>query len=234
MFFQPVARHTRKCGRATGRFFYTFTRQCDEASYTTSMSMAAVIALFLQYKYPALVALSFVEGPYIMMLSGLLIKLDVLTLIPAFIALSLGDLLADTVWYYVGYYFGNQFIRRFGKWFNITAESVESVRHVFFNHKKKILVGSKMTAGFGLSLATLVTAGMLKTPFWEYLALNFLGQFVWTGVMLAVGYLFGNLYLVIDNVLGRVFLVGIALVVLYLLLRFVRRFGKRAKENFSE
>lgn len=196
--------------------------------------MAVVIALFLQYKYPALVVLSFFEGPYIMMLSGLLIKLGVLTLIPTYIALSIGDLLADTVWYYVGYYFGNQFVHRFGKFFDITKENIESVKRVFFNHKRKILVGSKVTAGFGLSLATLITAGMVRAPFGEYLVLNFLGQFVWTAVMLAVGYLFGNLYLVIDNVLGRVFLVGFALIVLYLLLRLFRRLGRRAKDGLGE
>lgn len=198
------------------------------------MDITAFTQLFLQYKYPALVVLSFFEGPYIMMLSGLLIKLGVLTLIPAFIALSLGDLIADTVWYYVGYYFGNQFVRRFGKFFDITKENIESVKRLFLNHKKKILLGSKMTAGFGLSLATLVTAGMVRAPFGEYILLNFFGQLVWTAVMLAVGYLFGNLYLVIDNVLGKAFLVGLALVVLYLLLRLFRRLGRKAKEGLSE
>ncbi len=197
------------------------------------MSMAAVIALFLQYKYPALVVLSFFEGPYIMMLSGLLIKLGVLMLIPAFIALSIGDLIADVVWYYVGYYFGNQFVHRFGKFFDITTESIESMKRLFLNHKKKILLGSKVTAGFGLSLATLVTAGMVRAPFGEYMLLNLFGQFVWTAVMLSVGYLFGNLYLVIDNVLGKIFIVGLALVALYLLLRLSRRLGRRAKESLS-
>jgi membrane protein DedA with SNARE-associated domain len=137
------------------------------------------------------------------------------------------------VWYYVGYYFGNQFVHRFGKFFDITKENIESVKRIFFKHKRKILVGSKMTAGFGLSLATLVTAGMVRAPLGEYMLLNFFGQFVWTAVMLSVGYLFGNLYLVIDNVLGRIFIIGIALIVLYLLLRFFRRLGRRAKESLS-
>lgn len=169
-----------------------------------------------------------------MMLSGLLIKLGVLTLIPAFIALSVGDLIADVAWYYVGHFFGNQFVHKFGKYFDITKENIESVKTLFLNNRKKILLGSKVTAGFGLSLATLITAGMVRAPFGEYLFLNFFGQLVWTAVMLAVGYLFGNLYLVIDNVLGKVFLVGLALVVLYLLLRLFKHLGRRAKENLSE
>ena len=197
------------------------------------MGIDTVIALFLQYKYPALVVLSFFEGPYIMMMSGFLIKLGVLTLVYTYIALSIGDLLADVVWYYVGYFFGNQFVKRFGKFFDITDESIESVKDLFSRHRKKILLGSKVTAGFGLSLATLITAGMVRAPFGEYIMLNFFGQFVWTAVMLAVGFFFGNLYVVIDNVLGRVFIIGIAFLVLYLLLRMSRRFGRIAKENLA-
>jgi len=197
------------------------------------MSIDAVIALFLQYKYPALVVLSFFEGPYAMMVSGFLIKLGIMTLVPAFIALSIGDLLADTVWYYVGYFFGNKFAHRFGKFFDISAESIENAKELFSRHRKKILLGSKMTAGFGLSLATLITAGIVRAPFGEYLLLNFFGQFVWTAVMLSVGYFFGNLYLVIDSVLGKIFIVGIAILSLYLILRLARRLGRQAKEKLT-
>ena len=197
------------------------------------MTAAAVIALFLQYKYPVLVALAFIEGPYVMMMSGFLIKLGVLALIPTYAALSFGDLLGDMAWYGVGYFFGNKFVARFGKFFDITKESVENAKELFSKHRKKILLGSKVTAGFGLSLATLVTAGMAEAPFGEFVLLNFFGQLVWTGVMLSVGYFFGNLYLVINNVFGKVFIIVIALLVLYLILRLSRHFGRQAKENLT-
>ena len=198
-----------------------------------TVNIDAVIALFLQYKYPALVVLSFFEGPYMMMLSGLLLKLGVVALVPVYIALSIGDLLADTVWYYVGYHFGNRFVHRFGKFFDVDAERIESAKELFSRHRKKILLGSKVTAGFGLSLATLITAGIVRAPFWEYLALNFFGQLVWTTVMLSVGYFFGNLYIAIDNVLGKIFIVGAAVLVLYLLLRIARRIGRQAKDSLA-
>ena len=195
------------------------------------MTTTTVITLFLNYKYPALVVLSFFEGPYIMMMSGFLIKLGVLTLGYTFIALSVGDLLADVCWYYIGYHFGNRVIGRFGKFFDINAESIESAKELFSNHRKKILLGSKMTAGFGLSLATLVTAGVVRAPFGEYMALNFIGQLVWTVVMLAVGYFFGQVYVLVDNVLGKIFIIALGLAALYLLLRLSRRLGRRMKEN---
>lgn len=198
------------------------------------MSMSAVIALFLQYRYPALTVISIFEGPYVMMMAGLLIKLGVLALVPTFIAISIGDLIGDIAWYYIGYFFGNAFVHRFGTFFDITAESIENAKLLFSNHRKKILLGSKVTAGFGLSLATLVTAGMVQAPFWEFVLLNFFGQLVWTTIMLMVGYFFGNLYIAIDNVMGRIFIVGAALVALYLLIRLSRHFGRRAKQRLSE
>jgi len=198
------------------------------------MSTATVIAIFLQYKYPALVVLSFIEGPYMMMMSGLLIKLGVFTLIPAYIALSIGDLIGDVVWYYVGYFFGNRFVGRFGKFFDVTPESIENAKELFSKHRKKILLGSKVTAGFGLSLATLITAGMVKAPFGEYMILNFFGQAIWTAVLLTVGYSFGNLYIVIDSIFGRIFIIGVAIFSLYLLLRLSRHLGRRAKGNLAD
>lgn len=197
------------------------------------MSISTVIALFLQYKYLALVALSFFEGPYIMMMSGFLIKLGVLTLGYTFIALSIGDLLADICWYYVGYHFGNRVIGRFGKFFDISAESIDSAKELFSKNRKMILLVSKMTAGFGLSLATLVTAGIVRTPFGEYVALNFFGQLVWTAIMLAVGYFFGHIYILVDNVLGKIFIIALGLAALYLMLRLSRRIGRRLKKDLS-
>ena len=197
------------------------------------MSVSTVIAIFLQYKYPALVVLSFFEGPYVMMMSGFLIKLGILAFIPAFIALSIGDIVADCVWYYVGYFFGNKFVKLFGRIFDITNESIESAKQLFSEHRKKILFGSKVTAGFGLSIATLITAGIVRAPFGEYMVLNLLGQLVWTAVMLSVGYFFGNLYIVIDNVFGKIFIVVIALIALYLLLRLGKHLGRKAKEGLT-
>ena len=90
-----------------------------------------------------------------------------------------------------------------------------------------------MTAGFGLSLATLITAGIVEAPFGEYMVLNLLGQMVWTAVMLSVGYFFGNLYVVIDSVFGKIFIIVIALIALYLLLRLGKHLGRKAKEGLT-
>ena len=193
-----------------------------------------VTALFLQYKYPALAVVSFLEGPYIMMVAGLLIKTGALAIVPAYIALFVGDFISDTVFYYIGYFFGNRFMRRFDKFFDVTEENFENMKRVFYANKKKILIGSKLTGGFGFALATLMTAGMVRAPFGEYLFLNFLGEFIWTALLLAVGYFFGNLYITISNDSGRILIIVLSFITLYLLLRLLRRVGRQLKKRLSE
>lgn len=57
--------------------------------------------------------------------------------------------------------------------------------------------------GFGFALVTLVTAGIVKISFKRYITINFFGQFFWTGFLILIGYIFGNLYQNVDNVLGK-------------------------------
>ena len=72
---------------------------------------------------------------------------------------------------------------------------------------------------------------MLRVPFDEYLALNFVGQLVWTTVMLSVGYVFGNLYVVVNDVFSRTFIIGASILFIYLMLRASRRIGRRMKDR---
>ncbi len=197
------------------------------------MSSAVVVGLFLHYKYPILVLLAFIEGPYVMMMSGFLIKLGILSLIPTYIALSVGDLLGDIAWYYVGYFFGIPFINRFGMYIGITKGHLDTLISIFVKHKKKILMGSKLTAGFGLSLSTLITAGIARIPIGEFILLNLVGQFAWTAIMLAIGYFFGNLYIAINNIGGKIFIVFLALLVLFLMLRASKYVGQRIRTTLE-
>ncbi len=176
------------------------------------------LGLIIAYKYWLLAPLAFLEGPLIMMMSGFLLRLGILSLAPTFALLMLGDLFGDALWYYIGYFFGHPFIRKFGKFFSVSEDKVEAVKKLFERHHSWIIFVSKVTMGFGLALATLITCGISKIPFRRYIALNFLGQFVWTGILLTVGYVFGHLYENINGVIGKVTIfAGIAVAFLALL-----------------
>ncbi len=161
---------------------------------------------------------SIIEGPIISMILGVMIKTGVVGFWSSYIVLMLGDIVADIGWYYVGRRYGHRFIARFGKYVGVDEVKVEKLTHIFHKHKHPILFISKISNGFGFSLVTLITAGMVKIPFYKYFAVNFMGQLVWSGLLIGVGYYFSQWYIQIDSWMGKIGLVlgGIVLVILFI------------------
>ncbi len=180
--------------------------------------------------YGIIVITACAEGPILSMIGGVLIKLGYFSFWPLYLALMVGDLIGDVIWYYIGRYFGHGFIRRFGKYFDITEESVVKVTNIFHKYKHRILLISKMTNGFGFALVTLMVAGMVKIPFWRYITINIIGQFVWTGLLLSVGYFFGNLYVTVDSILGKISVVAVFILIFAAFLQY-KKYLKKKTEN---
>ncbi len=165
--------------------------------------------LFLAgFRYVLLFIGIVVEGPILMVASGILIHIGFFDAVTAFWVIILGDLVGDIIWYYIGYYFAEPLIRKYGKILKITPEIFEKAKGLFHKYHVKILLISKLTIGFGMSLATLMAAGATKVPFKKYIALNFLGEVVLVGVLLSLGYFFGQLYNTIADTMKIYFVVG--------------------------
>lgn len=156
--------------------------------------LAQALAMTALLKYPLLALGAFIEGPILMITSGFLLHEKILSLLPLFIALVVGDLAADLAWYYIGYYFAEPFLRRFGRWFGFTEQMYELAREIFLHYHEKVLFISKVTLGFGLAIGTLMFAGASRIPLRRYMWLNFWGELILVAFLLSVGYFFGALY----------------------------------------
>ncbi len=193
---------------------------------------ATFSALLATYRYPLLFTGAFVEGPILMMTSGLLLRLGQFSFFPLYFSLMLGDFFADIVWYAIGRYAAEPFLRRFGHVLGITHKVFEKMEHVFQRHDVKILFISKITMGFGFALATILAAGAVRVPFKKYLAAMFLGGFIWTGMLLSVGYFLGNLYAQVADGFKVVFLVATVVTVgagLFGVMTFIRSHYNKIK-----
>lgn len=179
--------------------------------------------------YAVIIFVAFVEGPLLGMICGLLIRLGDFHFIPIYFALMVGDLIGDTFWYIVGYYFAGPFLSRFGNYFSITEEGIATVERIFRKHRDSILLVSKMTMGFGFALVTLVTAGIVKIPFRRYIAMNIIGQFVWTGIIIGIGYGLGDAYTNVSSVIGKISVLASIIVLFAALLGF----GKYLRTRFA-
>jgi membrane protein DedA with SNARE-associated domain len=183
------------------------------------------------YRYLVVFVLAIVEGPMVMVASGILLKLNFFYFWPIYLSLMLGDFTADLGWYAIGRYGGIPFMERYGKYFSLTPDTLEKVEAFFKKHQDKILIISKITMGFGFAVATLFTAGLVKVNFKKYALFNFLGGFVWTGFLLAAGYFFGNLYAPLNTGFKVVFLVVLAVFILAVLYGGGRYFKKILLKN---
>ncbi len=195
--------------------------------------MNSLILSVIQFKYPLLIPLAVVEGSGIMTVSGFLIKLGYLKPVPTFICLMIGDMIGDFLWYHVGYFWGHPFIRRFGKYVSVTEESVALITRIFHRYKDPILFVSKITAGFGFSIATLITAGLVHIPRKRFLLITFFGELVWTSICLSVGYFLGHLYTQVTNVGEKIFLGVLALIILGALYGFTKYMRERIKKSVA-
>ncbi len=181
------------------------------------------------WAYLTIIVVAIIEGPILSVILGIILKLGYFSPVPIFIVLMFGDLLGDIIWYGIGRRWGIGFVRRFGKYVDVTENSIEKMKELFHRHSGRILFISKVSNGFGFALAVLMTAGMTHVPFRKYMAVNTVGQIVWTGVLVGMGYFFGHLYTTVDSVLGYISITALAVVIIFVFLGYRNYLKKRAK-----
>jgi len=195
--------------------------------HTVSMDPATLLALIAHYRYVILVPVAFLAGFPTGMAVGVALRLGYLALVPAYLCIMLGELIGDIMWYWVGYRWGEGFVKRFGKYVGLSEAHVSTAKRLFGRYNQRILFFSKLTTGFGLAIPILFTAGMTRMSFWRYMRANLSGQFFWSGGLIAVGYFFGDLYLSVDTVFERISIVTTALIAAAAFLGFVRYLRSR-------
>lgn len=187
--------------------------------------LAKLIILLLRYKYGMVIIAAVIEGPMVGILCGFLLRLGYFHFWPIYLTLISADLVGDALWYTVGYYGASRVVARWGHFLSLDKLAMEKIEAKFKQHQNKTLLISKMTSGFGFAIVTLVTAGVVRIPLKNYAAMNALGGFVWSGVLLLTGYFFGNLYSQIDagfRIASLVIFAALVFAVLYGFQRFMR------------
>jgi membrane protein DedA with SNARE-associated domain len=186
-----------------------------EALASSSPLIASVVAFVGASRYILLFLSTILGSPVVMIAAGYLVHLHHLDFWAAYGTIVAADIIGDIGWYWAGYFGARPFLERFGPRFGITSHAIDRLERLFHRYHERILVGSKLTMGFGFAIGVLAVAGMLRLPFWRYLIVNLSGELLWALIPIGIGYYFGNLSELLPPPFRLAFvLVGLVIVIL--------------------
>lgn len=139
--------------------------------------------------YPLLVLMVALEGPVSILLAATAASAGFAAPIPVFIAASLGNLVADTLWYTLGYLGRLEWLARW-RWLGVRREQVEGLQNLVQRHALKILVIAKLTNG--MIIPALIATGLARVPLRRWFGAIFVTNLIVTGAFVAAGYYMAN------------------------------------------
>jgi len=136
-----------------------------------------------------------------------------------------GAILGDNIGYFVGHRVGRRLIVRYEHHPRLTRGLRSSER--YFEHYGPVTVlFGRMISGIDAFIP--VTAGLSEMPYWKYILFDIPGAILWVGMIAALGYLFGNHWETIEQVInwfgwGMLGVVAIIVTAIYLIHRHNRK-----------
>jgi membrane protein DedA with SNARE-associated domain len=149
------------------------------------------VALWGGWPYVFIAILVALEGPITTLAAAVTASTGYLNPIEIFVAAAIGNLIADTLWYSLGYLGKIEWLQRYGGWLGLKEGSLAGLQEDIHAHIHKILFVAKLT--LGLVIPTLIAAGLARVPFKRWFGVLFAAECLWTGGLVLTGYYFGYL-----------------------------------------
>lgn len=149
-----------------------------------------LLGFMIQYRYELIFPFAVVEGPVITMVSGFLVSLGYLSLIPTFAIVLMGDMISDSGFYTIGRYAAG--LLKKVKFFRVSEKRLEKLESHYEKHPAKTLAVGKIS--YGLGSFFLAAAGASKMEYPKFLQYIFVPNAVRSGILLGIGYYFGAAY----------------------------------------
>lgn len=182
------------------------------------------------WAYFALALLVLVEGPIATLVGAFAASAGAMRPMWVFAAAATGNLTADSLWYSLGYMGKSEWLIGWGRLFRLRREQVLRLQGEVRQHALKLILVGKLTAS--LSIPALVATGLAKVPIRRWVGALLLGEMIWTGGLVIIGYKLGESLRQVEAVL-QVIVMGAGAIALYLIGRHVLRSLRRTAERSS-
>jgi len=141
------------------------------------------------WNYVLLALLVILEGPIATLAGAAIAATGTLKPGLVFVTAALSNLLADALWYLVGYFGGSRWLLRSAHKLGARQDVAQLVQDMN-DHAWKILFMAKLTLSF--SIPALIAAGIVRLP-WRRAFKGLLpAEGLWTGSLVLAGYWFGQ------------------------------------------
>ncbi len=162
------------------------------------MQMNSLILIIIKYKYAVLFPFAAFEGPVLAVVIGVLIHEGYLLFLPSYLILILGDVIPDTIYYYLGRLGKHKkLIERYGSKLKVISGNFHLVEKLWKDHPRKTMFLSKLA--YGLSTPFLISAGLVKMPFRKFISLTIPITLIQYAFFLTLGYYLGQSYTVAEK-----------------------------------
>ncbi len=162
--------------------------------------------------------------------AGYLASKGEMSLVAAFLAGAGGSLAGALFNYALGHRLGRPFLVKYGKYLLIKPETIEKVERFFEKYGPASTFWGRLLPGIRQYIS--LPAGIGRMPIVSFSLYTFLGAGIWSGILLGLGYIFGEHEEQIQSVLHYL-IAGIILLVIAVFYHY-RRKNKKIEERFIE
>lgn len=187
------------------------------------MNNYGYLGMFLGMVLEAVIII--IPSEAILATGGILAANNIFSFWGAFFTGLLGSVFCAIVIYFMGYFGGKPFIKKYGKYFFMKEEDIEK-SDSWLN--KYGMIGALIGRNFPI-IRTLISLpiGIMRLSFFKFLIYTIIGSIPWTFVFVYVGYTLGNGWTVVNKYVGNL-KVPIKILILLLIFSY---FLKKIKLN---
>ena len=182
------------------------------------------LLMFLENLFPP------IPSELIMPLAGFTVFKGQMDFVLVIIAGVVGTILGAFPWYYIGKFISEERLEhladKYGKWISVTSKDIKKANNWFNEHGGKAVFFCRLVPG----VRTLISlpAGINDMPLIPFTIYSTLGTTIWVTFLTFLGYKLGDHYELVDQYLGPVSKIVLAIIVISFILWVVRKQMRRS------
>jgi membrane protein DedA with SNARE-associated domain len=187
------------------------------------------LLMFLENLFPP------IPSELIMPLAGYTASLPntQLQLVPSIIVGVIGTVLGAFPWYFAGSLLGaerlERLMDRYGKWIGISGKDVISSKQWFERYGTRGVLFGRLVPVVRTLIS--IPAGIAQMPLAPFVIYSTIGTAIWTTFLTGAGFLLGKNYTLVDDYLGPVSKIVLAILVVGAIAFIATRIQKQNKES---